>query len=208
MSVFMEMCYIFRRNTISSTVLNTAQQLVDQFLILREVFIREGVRSSISLPRQHALLHYLTSIVLFGSPNGLCSSITESKHIKAVKEPWCRSSRFKALVQMLRTIIRLEKLAALRRRYLQEGMLVGGTASHFAEDGDDEQVTLGSGDAELEEDGEEVQDKLGIEERSVSDAGPDVGPQSLFSITLSVHPGKIYLSRSSSTLRLLIFLFL
>ena len=193
MSIFMEMCYIFRRNTISSTALNTAQQLVDQFHILREVFIHEGVCSSISLPRQHALIHYLTSIVLFGSLNGLCSSITESKHIKAVKEPWRRSSRFKALVQMLRTIIRLEKLAALRQRYLREGMLVGSTASHFAEDGDDEQVALGSGDDELEEDGGEAQDKQGIEECSVSDAGPDVGPQSLSYIILSVRPGKIYL---------------
>ncbi|KAH9028838.1 hypothetical protein EDB83DRAFT_2230010 [Lactarius deliciosus] len=28
----------------------------------------------------------------FGALNGLCSSITESKHIKAVKEPWHCSS--------------------------------------------------------------------------------------------------------------------
>ena len=94
---------------------------------------------------------------------------------------------------MLCTIIQLEKLAALCRRYLREGMLVGSTASHFAEDGDDEQVALGSGDDKLEEDGGEAQDKQGIEERSVSDAGPDVGPQSLSSIILSVRPGKIYL---------------
>jgi len=56
------------------------------------------------------------SIQLFGSPNGLCSSITESKHIKAVKEPWRRSNRYKALKQMLRTILRTEKLAALHQR--------------------------------------------------------------------------------------------
>ncbi|KAJ7678406.1 hypothetical protein B0H17DRAFT_109703 [Mycena rosella] len=43
-------------------------------------------------------------------PNGLCSSITESKHIKAVKEPWRRSSRFNALLQMLTTISRLDKV--------------------------------------------------------------------------------------------------
>ncbi|KAF9538821.1 hypothetical protein CPC08DRAFT_738828 [Agrocybe pediades] len=44
---------------------------------------------------------FSSSIPLFGSPNGLCSSITESKHIKAVKEPWRRSNRFNALSQML-----------------------------------------------------------------------------------------------------------
>jgi hypothetical protein len=121
LSTFMDLCYIFRRNTITSTALKTAETLLKQFHELRLIFVIEGVRSTISLPRQHALVHYLTSIPLFGSPNGLCSSITESKHIKAVKEPWRRSSRFKALVQMLRAIIRLEKLAALRRRFLQEG---------------------------------------------------------------------------------------
>jgi hypothetical protein len=66
----------------------------------------------VSLPRQHALIHYLRSIRLYGSPNGLCSSITESKYIKAVKEPWRRSSRYKALKQMLVTNSQLEKLAS------------------------------------------------------------------------------------------------
>ncbi|KAH9975649.1 hypothetical protein BJV74DRAFT_862382 [Russula compacta] len=46
----------------------------------------------------HSLEHYRRNIQLFGAPNGLCSSITESKHIKAVKEPWRRSSHFEALV--------------------------------------------------------------------------------------------------------------
>ncbi|KAF8953940.1 hypothetical protein BDZ97DRAFT_1678489, partial [Flammula alnicola] len=39
----------------------------------------------------------------FGAPGGLCSSITESRHITAVKKPWRRSSRFEALGQMLIT---------------------------------------------------------------------------------------------------------
>ena len=109
----MDLCYIFRRNAITATALAMAKALLKQFHDLRRIFITENVRESISLPRQHALPHYLTSIVLFGSPNGLCSSITESKHIKSVKEPWRRSSRFRALIQMLRTIVRLEKLVAL-----------------------------------------------------------------------------------------------
>ncbi|KAJ7874543.1 hypothetical protein B0H14DRAFT_3083419 [Mycena olivaceomarginata] len=80
-----------------------------------------GVRDDISLPRQHALVHYVPSIKLFGSPNGLCSSITESKHIKAVKEPWRRSSRYKALPQMLRD----NEFASAR-------MMTGTTSSYTA----------------------------------------------------------------------------
>jgi hypothetical protein len=62
---------------------------------------------------------------MFGAPNGLCSSITESKHIKAVKEPWRQSSRYKALGQMLLTNQQLDKLAAARIDFSTRGMLKG-----------------------------------------------------------------------------------
>lgn len=104
MSAFMDACYIFRQNSVTSTASKTAEGLVEKFHELQAVFIAKGVCESISLPRQHMLTHYITSVPLFGSPNGLCSSITESKHIKAVKEPWGRSNHFKALAQMLQTI--------------------------------------------------------------------------------------------------------
>src|SRR5206468_12049070 len=99
-SSFMDACYIVRRNSISTLALKAFKTSLDEFHHFRNIFISTGARDSISLPRQHALSHYYRSIPLFGSPNGLCSSITESKHIKAVKEPWRRSSRYKALPQM------------------------------------------------------------------------------------------------------------
>ncbi|OBZ67134.1 hypothetical protein A0H81_12921 [Grifola frondosa] len=55
----------------------------------------------------------------------LCSSITESKHIKAVKDPWRRSSRHKAIGQMLVSNQRLDKLAASRVDFKKRGMLKG-----------------------------------------------------------------------------------
>ena len=59
----------------------------------------------------------------FGAPNGLCSSITESKYIKAVKEPWRRSSHFEAIGQMLLTNQQLDKLAAAHIDFRVQGML-------------------------------------------------------------------------------------
>ncbi|GBE78450.1 hypothetical protein SCP_0113390 [Sparassis crispa] len=59
----------------------------------------------------------------FAAPNGLCSSITEAKHIKAVKEPWRRSSRNEALGQMLLTNEALDKLAASRVDFASREML-------------------------------------------------------------------------------------
>ena len=132
LSEFINACYIARRNVITTSALERFQKSVSHFHELRNIFIETGVRVNISLPRQHALSHYYRLIQLFGSPNGLCSSITESKHIKAVKEPWRRSSRFKALPQMLRSICRMEKMTALWRRLLQDGMLQDSLPAHVA----------------------------------------------------------------------------
>lgn len=71
----------------------------------------------------HALRHFLTHVRNFGVPNRLCSSIAESKNIKAVKKSYRRSSRFEALGQMLLTNHRLDKLAASRANFEARGML-------------------------------------------------------------------------------------
>ncbi|KAG1718898.1 hypothetical protein EDB19DRAFT_1837359 [Suillus lakei] len=68
-------------------------------------------------------MHYVHVIQLFGTPNGLSSLITESKHIKAVKEPWRQSSQYKALSQMLVMNQCLSKLAAARVDFDSHGML-------------------------------------------------------------------------------------
>ena len=132
LSAFMEACYIARQNAISAPMLDRFKDYVDKFHELRDIFITLSVCSSISLPRQHALAHYYYSIQLFGSPNGLCSSITESKHIKAVKEPWRRSSHYKALSQMLTTLMHMEKMSTLHRRFTERGMMAGTTSSYMA----------------------------------------------------------------------------
>jgi hypothetical protein len=92
----------------------------------RAIFEDLGIRSEgFALPRQHSLTHYFALIRAFGAPNGLCSSITESKHITAVKKPWRRSNHYKALGQILLTNQRLDKLAATRINFTECGMLEG-----------------------------------------------------------------------------------
>ena len=113
-------------------MLDKPKDCVDKFHELHDIFITLSVHSSISLPRQHALAHYYYSIQLFGSPNGLCSSITESKHIKAVKEPWRQSSHYKALSQMLTILMHIEKLSTLCRKFMEHGMMAGTTSLYMA----------------------------------------------------------------------------
>ena len=133
LSAFMNCCYIVRRNTITTSDITVFRQHLTDFHKFREIFITTGVRKDISLPRQHALMHYPDAIELFGSPNGTCSSQTESKHIPVVKDTWRRSSRHKPLPQMLQTITRLDKFTALQHVFKQRGMLSGTITEYMSQ---------------------------------------------------------------------------
>lgn len=126
--------YIARRDIIDSDDLDALEDALKRFHKYREIFRECGVRpTGFNLPRQHSAIHYPRLIRAFAAPNGLCSSITESKHIKAVKEPWRRSNRFEALSQMLLTNQRLDKLAASRVDFASRGMLKGSCLSFVLE---------------------------------------------------------------------------
>ncbi len=99
---------------------------LQRFLQYRPVFEEHGIRlDGFSLPRQHSLFHYILAIQLFGSPNGLCSSITESKHIPVVKKPWRASSKNYPLLEILQRNVRLSKISAARIDFAHRGMLRG-----------------------------------------------------------------------------------
>ena len=187
-ATFMDACYIARRNAITGPALLHFRSCVEKFHALRNIFIQAGVRSSISLPRQHALNHYFYAIHLFGSPNGLCSSITESKHIKAVKEPWRRSSQYKALSQMLQILVRMDKMAALRRKFAKMGMLVGTTASYMArmKAEDSEGDVIAEGD-EFRDNGDDDEEPM-VGNPSESDAMFDVKLASRYGMSYTSLP--------------------
>lgn len=104
--------------------LDRMDDALERFHRYRTVFQRLGVREEgFSLPRQHAMAHYRKHIENFGAPNGLCSSITESKHITAVKRPWRRSSRYNPIHQIMLTNRRMEKLTAARAWFTAQGLL-------------------------------------------------------------------------------------
>ena len=123
---FLDFCYIARHNVLNEKSLDELKEALERFHHYRNIFQTTGVRpSGFSLPWQHSLVHYWNTIWLFGAPNGLCSSITESKHIKAIKEPWRRSNCFNALGQMLLTNQQLDKLASAQVDFTHRGMLKG-----------------------------------------------------------------------------------
>ncbi|KAF8890348.1 hypothetical protein CPB85DRAFT_1377935 [Mucidula mucida] len=109
-AALIDFTYLIRRNDYDKDTLKSLDIALARFHSLRKVFIETGV------------LHYWRHIEEFGAPNGLCSSITESQHITAVKRPWRRSSRNRALGQMLLTNQRLDKLYALNMELATVGL--------------------------------------------------------------------------------------
>jgi hypothetical protein len=176
LAAFLDFCYVVRRNAITAENLADLQKILDRFHTHREVFVgTAGVTGErISLPRQHSLMHYIDCIILFGSPNGICSSITESKHIKAVKEPWRRSNRYDAVKQMLLTNSRIDKLSAAFQTYAELGMMDGTTSSFTAAIQRGEKPRPRTATEASEED---------------DDNGPSPGPKCLSSIELARVPG-------------------
>jgi hypothetical protein len=122
---FLEFCYIARRDAITEEDLSELKKALGRFQEYRDIFIETGVRSNFRLPRQHSMVHYYSQIRKFGAPNGLCTSITESKHIKAIKKTYRRSNHNEPLGQMLVSNQRLDQLAAARTDFANRGMLKG-----------------------------------------------------------------------------------
>ncbi|KAJ6463659.1 hypothetical protein DFH09DRAFT_1267437 [Mycena vulgaris] len=144
-AAFLDFCYLVRRADFYEVTLDSVDAAVRKFHTHREVFKVHGVRTdtpggstAFSLPRQHSMVHYRHGIEEYGAPVGVCSSITESRHITAVKKPWRRSSRYEALSQMLQTNQRLDKLAAARADFVERGMLPPTYAPPVADPDDDD----------------------------------------------------------------------
>ncbi|KIM50014.1 hypothetical protein SCLCIDRAFT_146459, partial [Scleroderma citrinum Foug A] len=130
---FLEFCYLIHRDVITEKTLAKLQHALAQFHQYHKIFHTMGVHpDDFSLLCQHSLTHYEVLIQLFGAPNGLCMSITESKHIKAVKEPWTHSNKYNALGQMLLTNQHLDKVAVAAIDFEKHEILKSSSASsHF-----------------------------------------------------------------------------
>ena len=121
-TAFLEFCYIVRQSSLDEADLEALDSALKRFEIERTIFEQVGIcPNDISIPRIHALQHYHQLIQQFGAPNGLCTSITESKHIDAVKKPWRKSNRHEALGQMLITNQHLENIAYFRAKQFAKG---------------------------------------------------------------------------------------
>ena len=198
LTAFMDFCYIARLDTISETSLDALDDSLRKFHHHRKIFQESGVRpTGFSLPRQHALTHYRYHIEKFGAPNRLSSSITESKHITAVKQPWRQSNHYNALGQMLTTNSRNDKLAAARVDFSTRGMLNGTCLGEALERFCDPPEDTTDDDSDGDGDGDNGQDLDADEDEEVT--GPVDGPSALSEVTLALKRGKDYFFQCATT---------
>ena len=191
-NAFLDFCYIAWKSILTEDDLDSLDAALKRFHHYCVVFQDVDVQpEGFSLPHQHALVHYHCHIQNFGAPNGLCLSITESKHIKAVKRPWHRSNRYNALQQMIRVDTRNDKLAAARADFLSRGML-GGTCLgdilctlSVNQDDTDEDTTSDSDGEDLDLDSDRDESDHGKD----SSCGPVDGPPILGEVTLGLKKG-------------------
>ena len=194
-TAFLDFCYIAWKTALTEDDLTALDTTLRRFHHYRNVFQDLGVRpDGFSLPRQHALVHYRSHIENFGAPNGLCSSITESKHIAAVKKPWRRSSRYNALRQMLVANTRNDQLTAARADFVSRGMLEGtclGEVLHSLSSDQDNIDNEASEDTSLNLNGEDPDPNLdGRSDHGMDDSsGPYDGPPILGEVTLAMKKG-------------------
>ncbi|KAL0566427.1 hypothetical protein V5O48_015586 [Marasmius crinis-equi] len=123
LAAFLDFCYLVRRNNFPACTITEIQEAVKRFHTSRQVFVETDVRMDFSIPRMHSMIHYAPLILDYGAPNGVCSSITESQHITAVKKPWRRSNHYNALSQILLINQRLDKLADMQTLLVERGLL-------------------------------------------------------------------------------------
>ena len=124
-SDLIEFSYLVRRDAHDTESIHAIDTALKSFHNNREIFRTSGVIDHFNYPCQHSLKHYTAMIRAYGSPSGLCSSMTENKHIKAVKKPWRRSNHYMAMKQMLLMNQRLDKLSASRVHFKSNNMLEG-----------------------------------------------------------------------------------
>lgn len=81
--------YLVCQSVIGEDTLSQLDKTLQNFYTHGKVFWDLDVQpEGFSLTCKHSLTYYCTLIQMFGAPNGLCSSITKSKHIKVVKRTY------------------------------------------------------------------------------------------------------------------------
>ena len=114
----LDFIYYAQYQSHTTDTLQQMQEALHLFHANKDVFIDEGIREHFNISKIHSLLHYVNSIILFGSLDGFNSELPERLHIDYAKKGYRASNKRDYVIQMTRWLQRQEAMD-LRAAYLQ-----------------------------------------------------------------------------------------
>ena len=111
-AALLDFIYIAQYSAHNPTTLGYLDDALRRFHQNRDYFIKIGVREDFNIPKFHSLLHYITSIKLFGTTDNYNTELFERLHIDFAKEGWRASNQRDEFPQMIQWLSRHEKIAA------------------------------------------------------------------------------------------------
>ena len=114
----LDFIYYAQYQSHTAETLRRMQEALDLFHANKDIFIDEGIREHFNISKLHSLIHYIDSIILFGSLDGFNSEHPERLHIDYAKKGYRASNKRDYTIQMTRWLQRQEAMD-LRTAYLQ-----------------------------------------------------------------------------------------
>jgi hypothetical protein len=106
----LEFLYLAQLPSHNDETLQDLDSALATFHANKSIFIDLGIREDFNLPKLHSLLHYTSSIKLFGSTDNYNTEYSERLHIDLAKDAYAATNHKDELVQMTTWLERKEKI--------------------------------------------------------------------------------------------------
>jgi hypothetical protein len=106
----LDFLYLAQYQCHTSETLDHLQDALSEFHDNKAIFVDLGVREDFNLPKLHSLLHYVSSIRLFGTTDNYNTEQSERLHIDFAKDAYRATNRKEVYPQMTVWLERAEKV--------------------------------------------------------------------------------------------------
>ncbi|CDO75849.1 hypothetical protein BN946_scf184346.g10 [Trametes cinnabarina] len=106
----LDFIYLAHYPSHTASTLQQMRDALERFHANKAVFQDLGIREHFNIPKLHWLLHYISSIIDFGSCDGLSTEVPERLHIDFAKSAYRASNRKDYVRQMVTWLTRREKV--------------------------------------------------------------------------------------------------
>lgn len=106
----LDFIYLAQLPSHTSDTLHRLDESLQSFHSNKAVFVDLGIRDGFNIPKLHSMLHYTSSIMLFGTTDNYNTEQTERLHIDFTKDAYRSSNRKNEYAQMTTWVERREKI--------------------------------------------------------------------------------------------------